>query len=154
MPTASEICHKNPFPKDEVIFWFWNTSTLQCRLFYQHFRRQNHPETLFVLTTHSKKRSGYKHHHFDLIFTLWEDPDKTRHQETPSFRPHPLGLTHFIKIPSGKHLEAILFGLHSLELTLFKHMSPQTQAQSSLHRHSRNSTVNTSILPPPLVDVW
>ena len=75
-------------------------------------------------------------------------PGNTRHQEIPTFRPHPLELTHFIKIPSGKHLEAMTFGLHSLELTVFKHMSRQLQAQSSLHQHSRNSTVNTSFLPP------
>ena len=70
-------------------------------------------------------------------------PGNTRHQEIPTFRPHPLELTHFIKIPSKKHLEAIVFGqrqnIHPWT-TLFHHFKRKTQgAQAQASSHTKYS---------------
>jgi len=40
VPTASEMCHEKPFPKDEAILWFWSLSTLQVDHSTVIFRRQ------------------------------------------------------------------------------------------------------------------
>ena len=98
------------------------------RLFYRHFHRQKHSETLFVWTTHSTRQH--------------------KAPEAPLVRPRPFGLIQFIKIPSGKHLETMAFGLHSLALITLKNTSREMQAQSSSRQLHQNSTANRSFLPP------
>ena len=150
-PRHQEICCKNPFPEMLSFLGFGTrrlfkfgcfidisgakTTRKHCS-FWQLTLRRDQATNIIISTTflHSEKTRQYK------------APRNTDIQAT-SFGTHPFYQNSQRKIPRSNSIWTTS-EYSSLELTLFKHMSPQTQAQSSPRQYHRKSTVNTSFLPP------